>query len=260
MSAVIAPGKTGNRVLDVLPLLDREALDQELTPMAMAVRDFSHTVGKPLAFVYFPIDAVLSVVTTLIDGDSVECGTVGNESFVTFDAVLGSRIATRSVFCQVRGEVLRLPFITFKARMETSEPFSRLMRHNALAGFYTTQQFVACNIKHSLVKRCARWLAMTADRVGRSEFHLTHEFLAIMLGVRRAGVSEAANALQKMGAISYRRDVLSILDAKLLEDSACECYEVAKVAFASALTLDEEKFLVAVPHHEYTTSSEFETS
>jgi CRP-like cAMP-binding protein len=109
------------------------------------------------------------------------------------------------------------------------------MRRNVQASLFTAQQFTACNTKHSVLQRCARWLSMTADRVGSTEFTLTHDFLSIMLGVRRAGVTEAADALQKLGAITYRRGRVIVLDADLLNTTACECYEACKHAFAIAL-------------------------
>jgi CRP-like cAMP-binding protein len=109
------------------------------------------------------------------------------------------------------------------------------MRRNVRAALFSAQQFAACNVKHSILQRCARWLSMTEDRVGSADFNLTHEFLAIMLGVRRASVSEAADALQTMGAITYRRGSVRIVDQGLLNATACECYEACKLAFAASL-------------------------
>jgi CRP-like cAMP-binding protein len=120
--------------------------------------------------------------------------------------------------------------------MTTSAPFARLMRHNVRATLFSAQQFAACNVKRSVLQRCARWLAMTADRVGSEQFTLTHDFLSIMLGVRRAGVSEAADALHRMGAIEYRRGVVTVLDSALLQDTACECYHLCKNAFDASLS------------------------
>jgi CRP-like cAMP-binding protein len=110
------------------------------------------------------------------------------------------------------------------------------MRHNVRATLFSAQQFAACNTKHTVLQRCARWLAMTADRVGSPQFSLTHDFLAIMLGVRRAGVSEAADALHRLGAIEYRRGVVNVLNASLLRGTACECYELCKQAFDASLS------------------------
>jgi CRP-like cAMP-binding protein len=227
---------SGNRVLDALPPPDRAGIEHELEIVTLSAHQFTHSIGGTMHHVDFPIDAVLSVVATLSNGDSVEVGTVGCESFVEADAALESSISSRTSFCQVKGRVGRMSVERFDEHMHTSVPFARLMRHNVRATLFSAQQFVACNAKHSVLQRCARWLCMTADRVGTAEFTLTHDFLAIMLGVRRAGVSEAADALSRLGAIKYRRGVVTVLDKDVLERTACECYGACRQAFATSLT------------------------
>jgi CRP-like cAMP-binding protein len=235
--ARMRPGgfSTGNQVLDALPPADRADLESDLEIVTLTAHDLTQSIGEVMDYVDFPIDAVLSVVATLENGDSVEVGTVGSESFVESDAVLGSRLSQRTSFCQVRGTVGRMPIGRFDVRMDTSAPFARLMRRNVRAALFSAQQFAACNAKHTILQRCARWLSMTEDRVGSRTFKLTHEFLAIMLGVRRSGVSEAADALQKMGAIAYRRGAVTVMDDALLNATACECYASCKSAFADSL-------------------------
>ncbi len=226
---------SGNRVLDALPQADRTGLAADLAIVTLAAHQFTHSVGGVMDYVDFPIDAVLSVVATFANGDSVEVGTVGTESFVESDAALGSPLSQRTSFCQVRGTVGRMPIGRFESRMANSDSFARLMRRNVRAALFSAQQFAACNVKHSILQRCARWLAMTEDRVGGPEFILTHDFLSIMLGVRRAGVSEAADALQKMGAITYHRGAVKVLDRARLHAAACECYEACGLAFDASL-------------------------
>jgi CRP-like cAMP-binding protein len=226
---------SGNRLLDSLPLSDRADLEADLEIITIAPHKSTHSAGSVMGYVDFPIDAVLSVVATLENGDSVEVGTVGSEGFVESDAALGSALSQRSSFCQVGGTIGRMTIARFEARMAKSLPFARLMRRNVRAALFSAQQFAACNVKHSILQRCARWLSMTDDRVGNTDFTLTHEFLAIMLGVRRASVSEAADALQTMGAITYRRGAVTIVNRRLLNTTACECYEACKDAFAVAL-------------------------
>jgi CRP-like cAMP-binding protein len=225
---------SGNRLLDSLPPSDRVDLEADLEIIEIAAHKATHSAGTVMGYVDFPIDAVLSVVATLENGDSVEVGTVGSEGFVESDAALGSALSQRSSFCQVGGTIGRMTIARFEARMGSAS-FARLMRRNVRAALFSAQQFAACNVKHSILQRCARWLSMTDDRVGDSDFILTHEFLAIMLGVRRASVSEAADALQTMGAITYRRGAVTIVNRKLLNATACECYEACKDAFAVAL-------------------------
>jgi CRP-like cAMP-binding protein len=231
-----APFSSGNRLLDALPPSDLAGIEHELEIVTLSAHQFTHAIGGTMHHVDFPIDAVLSVVATLLNGDSVEVGTVGCESFVEADAALESSISSRTSFCQVKGRVGRMSVEHFDERMKTSAPFARLMRHNVRATLFSAQQFVACNAKHSVLQRCARWLSMTADRVGSEQFTLTHDFLSIMLGVRRAGVSEAADALSRLGAIRYARGVVTVLDKDVLERAACECYQACRQAFATSLT------------------------
>ena len=226
---------TGNHLLDALPASELADLERDLTVVAFKAHQSTQSIGRPMSHVDFPIDAVLSVVATLKNGDSVEVGTVGSESFVASDAALNSTWSSRTSFCQVQGTVGQMTIDRFDARRGASGAFPRFMRQNVRATLFSTQQFVACNIKHTVLQRCARWLAMTADRVGRPNFTLTHEFLAIMLGVRRAGVSEAADTLHQLGAIEYRRGAVTIVDRAILEGVACECYEACKATFASSL-------------------------
>jgi CRP-like cAMP-binding protein len=226
---------SGNQLLDALPLSDRASLEADLEIVTLAAHKYTHSAGGVVGYVDFPIDAVLSVVATLENGDTVEVGTVGSEGFVEVDAALNSAFSQRTSFCQVRGTVGRMTIGRFEARMATSGAFARLMRRNVRASLFSAQQFAACNVKHSILQRCARWLSMTEDRVGDANFTLTHEFLAIMLGVRRASVSEAADALQTMGAITYRRGAVTVLDHVLLNATACECYDACKLAFTASL-------------------------
>jgi CRP-like cAMP-binding protein len=227
---------SGNRVLDALPPPDLAGIEHELEIVTLSAHQFTHSIGGTMHHVDFPIDAVLSVVATLLNGDSVEVGTVGRESFVEADAALESSVSSRTSFCQVKGRVGRMTVERFDERMRTSAPFARLMRRNVRATLFSAQQFVACNAKHPVLRRCARWLCMTADRVGSEQFTLTHDFLSIMLGVRRAGVSEAADTLSRLGAIKYARGLVTVLDKDVLEGAACECYQACRQAFATSLT------------------------
>jgi CRP-like cAMP-binding protein len=218
-----------------LPLSDRADLEADLHFVRLEAHSYTHSIGATVDHIDFPVDAVLSVVATLENGDTVEVATVGSEGFVESDAALGSALSQRSSFCQVRGTVGRMSIARFEARMATSSTFATHIRRNVRAALFSAQQFAACNVRHSILQRCARWLSMTEDRVGNVEFAVTHEFLAIMLGVRRASVSEAADVLQTMGAIAYRRGSVTIIDRALLNRSACECYEACKIAYAAAL-------------------------
>ena len=183
----------------------------------------------------FPIDAVISIVATMRNGDAVEVGTVGCEGFMETDAALESDTARRGSFCQISGTVARMSLTRFRERMDDSATFARLMRRSVTATLFNAQQIAACNAKHLLEQQCARWLLMTRDRVGHDSFPLTHDSLAILLGARRASVTVAAQSLQTRGAIVQRRGLVTIANAEALRAASCECYEDCMEAFGLAL-------------------------
>jgi CRP-like cAMP-binding protein len=226
---------SGNRLVDVLMANGLPDLKDDITIVRLKAHQSTNSIGKTMHHVDFPIDAVLSVVATLKNGDTVEVGTTGNERFVQSEAALESALSPRTSFCQVQGRVGRMDIKRFDEYMKTSDIFGRFMRKNLSAVLFSSQQFTVCNIKHSVIERCARWLAMTADRVGKPHFTLAHEFLAIMLGVRAVSVTEAADKLHEMGAITYCRGAVTIVDGDILKRSSCECYEASKAAFDVSL-------------------------
>jgi CRP-like cAMP-binding protein len=124
---------------------------------------------------------------------------------------------------------------TFDERMRQSPAFATAMRRSARASLFSAQQYAACNIKHAAVERAARWLAMTQDRVGKAQFALSTDFLAIMLGVKSDIVAEATAKLTRAGALTYEHGVVNVLDTALLDSRTCECYGACKSAFAAAL-------------------------
>ena len=226
---------SGNRLFDALPPTDRERLLASAEVVELARRQTNYAEGGAYAHVHFPIDAVLSVVSTMENGSSCEVGTVGREGFSECDAVLDESRARRTSFCQIPGRAVRMSPATFAGEVAENGAFAKLMRRNVSARLFCAEQFAACNLLHALTARCARWLLMMRDRVASEQFPITHEFLSIMLGVRRAGVSKAAASLHAAGAITYRRGVLTIVDGGALERAACECYGRTKTAFDEAL-------------------------
>jgi CRP-like cAMP-binding protein len=124
----------------------------------------------------------------------------------------------------------------FRRTLLESGELARLTQRNVSARLFASEQFSACNLMHPVVERCARWLLMTRDRVGRNDFGLTQDFLATMLGVRRAGVTQAAGRLKHAGAIEYRRGHVTVLDEAVLVAACCECYGMTREAFEAALS------------------------
>ena len=220
-----------NRLLTALPSPDYELLQPHLEPVRLTYRRSLYSANKRIDFVYFVETGVCSLVNTMQDGSASEVGTIGNEGLVGLPIVLGDMQAPTSVYVQVPGTGTRMKASDFWDAMEESATLRRSMLHYAHAFFNQVAQSAACNTFHSLDQRCCRWLLMTHDRMDTNEFLLTHEFLAMMLGVRRAGVTEAAGALQRDGLIRYKRGLITILDKKALQKRSCECYAVAKAEF-----------------------------
>ncbi len=214
----------GNRLLAAL---SNEARDRVLPLVSVVTVDrqqYTNIYDTAMRTVDFPIDAIMSVVATLSSGATCEVATVGREGFVEVDAALAARVAHRSSFCQVSGRLARMPIDAFQAELDANAEFKALILRAVRARTFMTEQLATCNLKHTVIERFARWLLMTRDRLGSDEFKLTHDFLAVMLGARRAGVSQAAATLQSAGCIAYRRGVIRILDDRALGARACECY------------------------------------
>ncbi len=221
-----------NHLIEALPSDVRRAVDEALERVHVPVKMLIYEAGGRIGHVYFPIDAVISVVTVMRDGTQIEVVTVGREGLTGAQGLLDGPVASQLTYCQVAGEAYRLPFGRFVALCDAHPELRQLAERYLSAQLDVMAQSIACNRLHYVHERCARWLLMTYDRVGRDEFPLTHEVLATMLGVRRAGVSIAAAALQHDGSIRYRRGRFSVVDRTALELAACECYPAITEAFA----------------------------
>src|SRR5471032_2252011 len=167
----------------------------------------------------------------MANGQAAEVGTIGNEGVVGLPLLLGDDRAPTSVYVQVPGAGLRRKATLFTNELARSASMRAVMLRYAHAFFNQVAQSAACNHFHSLEQRCCRWLLMTHDRMPKDKFLLTQEFLAMMLGVQRTGVTAAAGALQKAGLIRYRRGVVTMLDQRGLERRSCECYGSSKKEF-----------------------------
>ncbi len=218
----------GNALLDWLPAKGLAPLRPDLETVDLKMSQVLYPGGseQEVEHVYFPIDAVTSMLTLMTDGSAVEAGTVGHEGVVGAQSAFGSGRILERWISQVPGLSVRMPARKFRAHFETN-PSLRLLVHRYMHSYMTfLAQSAACNRLHVLVERCARWLLLTHDRVGRDDFPLTHEFLAMMLGVRRPAVSVAAATLQSAGFITYSRGNVHVADRAGLESASCECYGV----------------------------------
>lgn len=226
-----AAGPHANRLLGLLPRRDYARLQPHLQRVQLAYRRSLYRANKPIEFVYFIEAGVGSLVNTMANGDSAEVGTIGNEGVVGLPLLLGDDRAPTSVYVQVPGAGLRMKAALFKKELARSASMRAVMLRYAHAFFNQIAQSAACNHFHTLEQRCCRWLLMTHDRMHSNEFLLTQEFLAMMLGVQRTGVTAAAGALQRVGLIHYKRGNVTILDRRGLMRRSCECYGISKKEF-----------------------------
>ena len=220
-----------NRLLGLLPSRDYQRLRPHLQRIPLEYRQSLYRANKPIEFVYFIETGVGSLVNTMRNGEAAEVGTIGNEGVVGLPIVLGDDRAPTAVYVQVPGTGLRMKATLFKKELARSASMQAVMLRYGHAFFNQVAQSAACNHFHSLQQRCCRWLLMTHDRMHSDEFLLTQEFLAMMLGVQRTGVTAAAGALQRAGLIHYKRGNVTIIDRRGLMQRSCECYGVSKGEF-----------------------------
>lgn len=221
-----------NRLLAALPPADLARLAARMTDVTLGHREGLYAAGGAIEHVYFPRSGVVSAVLAMGDGAAAEVAAVGSEGMVGVSSILGAVTSREEVFCQVHpAECRRLPVAEFVAAVATCGRLRDVVHGYARAALAASAQYIACNCLHPIDRRCARWLLQCHDRVGRDDFPLTHEFLATMLGVRRATVTDAAGGLQRAGLISYRHGRVRVLKRTELEAEACECYPVLRAAF-----------------------------
>ena len=215
-----------NRLLAALPDAERTRITVHLEQVTLEVLQVLVETGARLEHVYFPLTAVISVVRRAGDGTCIETGTIGREGFVCVAAALGVNWSPTRLETQVPGECARIPTEVFETLLRDLPQLREMVSRFVLAFLDQTSQSVVCNNRHEIAERCARWLLMAHDRTAGDAFALTHETLSRMLGVRRAGVSEAMAALKSQGTVSYRRGKITILNRRDLEAAACECYAI----------------------------------
>lgn len=220
-------GQRANRVLAALPRDAYERLSDRLEPVQLRMRQSLMEYDEPIHDVWFPLGAVASLVVPMQDGSAVESATIGNEGVVGLPALLGAASLPMHAFAQVPGAALRMDVEEFRRLLlDLDGPLSAVLQRYHQSLYMQTAQNVACNRLHSVEQRCARWLLMTADRVPPGPFPLTQEFLAQMLGVRRASVNNVAGRLAAAGGLTYNRGIVTVTDRSQLERISCECYPV----------------------------------
>jgi cAMP-binding proteins - catabolite gene activator and regulatory subunit of cAMP-dependent protein kinases len=238
----VGPGLTykSNRLLAAL---GREDLKKILEHLEVDEYSSGATLYEPNQggrYVYFPLSCVVSIVNTVAPISTVEVGTVGNEGMAGLAIFLDGETTPNRTLVQVPGRMMRLRADEFRKLVDSSPTMRTFMNRYTLAFLAQVSQTAACNRSHNIDQRCARWLLMTHDRVSSDTFSLTHEFLAFMLGVRRAGVTVAAGILQKAGLITYKRGKITIVDREKLEAASCGCYQLVREEFDKLLSSQRE--------------------
>jgi CRP-like cAMP-binding protein len=222
--AAIARATTPNHLLAALPGKEYERLLDGLEPVRLTYGEVLDEPGEPLRYVYFPCDSLVSLLTVVESHRALEVALIGREGMIGSRLALGFTTSSVRALVQGTGMALRIESGRFLRKFERSPELRRALLRFTDSLMLQFAQNAACNRFHLLEARLARWLLMTRERVSSPELHLTHQFLADMLGVRRVGVTLAASALQRQQLIRYRRGAIKILDHEGLEASACSCY------------------------------------
>jgi CRP-like cAMP-binding protein len=235
--------KPRNRLL--LALSDNELvrLEAQLERVTLELKQVLFDVDQPIAYVYFPENGVVSVVSVMADGTAVETATVGHEGMVGLPLFHGSDRTSAQAFSQIPGVALRMTADAFREEIGRNGALSQMLHRYSQALLTLIAQSSACNRLHTMRERCARWLLHTHDRVGSDEFPLTHQFLSQMLGVRRATVTEALGAVQETGAITSTMGRIRVTDRAALEAAACECYTIIRREFDRLLGVPDAERL-----------------
>jgi CRP-like cAMP-binding protein len=226
---------TENHLIELLSRKDRRHLLGICEPVDLELSAVLCHSGKPTRHVYFPIDSTISLVTP-IDGEPVlEVGMVGHEGMVGAQIVLGVTTTPLHAVVQGAGKAWRIATPIFRSELARSSALRRCLNRYLYVLMSQFAVSAACLRFHLIGPRLARRLLMTQDRAHANTFHVTHEFLAYMLGVRRVGITTAAGALQRAGLVEYRRGELVVLDRRGLEAAACGCYAADRKSYAELL-------------------------
>jgi CRP-like cAMP-binding protein len=218
-----------NRLLACLPQADFERLRPHLKTIPVSVNQTFHAHNEPILEVIFPNGGVASITTVMADGRMVEVATVGDEGFVGISALFGGTLWGGEAMMQVPDTSAEtLPVGIFRAELAHGGAFNDCVQRFGQGVLTLMMQSTGCIALHPVHQRCCRWLLMTHDRVHENDFHLSHEFLAMMLGSSRPTVSVVAGQLQKAGLIKYVHGRVTVVDRVGLEGASCECYATVK--------------------------------
>ncbi|HEX7421666.1 MAG TPA: Crp/Fnr family transcriptional regulator [Thermoanaerobaculia bacterium] len=214
-----------------MPRATQNRLAARMSIVTPKLRDVLVEAGDVMPYIYFPLGGIMSILAVMDDGDAVEISTVGSEGMVGVPVFLGSSTSPSRAVQQAVGAAWRMTAKDFMKEVDRDKTLGAILRRYTQTFFVQVSQSAACNRLHEANERMARWLLMCHDRVGADEFPITHEFLAQMLGVRRATVTVIAGMLQKAGIVRYQRGIVSIVDREKLEEASCECYRIINAEY-----------------------------
>ncbi|MBD2035984.1 Crp/Fnr family transcriptional regulator [Leptolyngbya sp. FACHB-321] len=219
----------------ILALLSADVLDR-LTPhleqVTLSQGSIVHQPGEPLLHIFFPLDCLFSITITMQDGATAEVGMVGNQEVLGLNALMGNSATTQTAYMvQIAGNAMRIEVQRLEEEFKRYDELHNLLLRYTQAFMVQVSQTAACNSLHTLDQRLPRWLLETQFRIESDNLPLTQEFIAHMLGVRRAGVTLAAQRLQERKLIQYQRGRVQILNRSGLEASACECFRATKAEY-----------------------------
>lgn len=228
MPKAVQPNPRLNRLLAALPAAEWQRWMPLLEPVDMPLGQVLYESGLTLSHVYFPIDAIVSLLYVMENGASAEIAVVGNEGLVGISLFMGGESTPSRAVVQSAGKGFRLEAQAMKDEFNRAGPVLHLLLRYTQALITQMAQTAVCNRHHSLDQQLCRWLLLSLDRLTGNELVMTQELIANMLGVRREGVTEGALKLQAAGLIRYSRGRITVLDRTGLEQRTCECYEVVK--------------------------------
>ncbi|GAB4541597.1 MAG: Crp/Fnr family transcriptional regulator [Pleurocapsa sp.] len=216
----------------LLAILSEETYQQVLPHLEIVYLPQGQILNLPnevIEQLHFPIDCLLSITITMSNGTTVETGVVGNREVLGINALMGDRESTQTEYIvQIPGTAVKIKAGIMREIFEQNQEFRNVMLRYTQAFIAQISQTTACNRLHLLEQRLARWLLEAQERIESNEIELTQEFISNMLGVRRPGVTLAAQKLQEQGCIRYSRNQILIVDLDKLKSYSCECFQVVR--------------------------------